>query len=38
MANVEGGPPAVDAKPIDLRFVSYIEKGKYVWLTWSPKA
>ncbi|KAJ4415710.1 hypothetical protein N0V85_002585 [Neurospora sp. IMI 360204] len=37
MASVQGGPPDVDAKPMDLRFTSYVEKEKYVWLTWSPK-
>ncbi|KAH6641150.1 hypothetical protein F5144DRAFT_124211 [Chaetomium tenue] len=30
-----GGPPAPGAA-IDVHFVSYIEQGKYVWLTWAP--
>ncbi|EAA32452.2 hypothetical protein GE21DRAFT_7498 [Neurospora crassa] len=38
MASVQGGPPDVDAKPMDLKFTSYVEKGKYVWLTWGPKS
>ncbi|KAK3950332.1 hypothetical protein QBC32DRAFT_399567 [Pseudoneurospora amorphoporcata] len=30
MASVQGGPPDVNAKPLDLRFTSYVEKGKKV--------
>lgn len=29
-------PPAESDPPQPIGFVSYIETGKYVWLTWAP--
>ncbi|KAK4035225.1 hypothetical protein C8A01DRAFT_38317 [Parachaetomium inaequale] len=31
----QGGPPASGDPAVDIHFVSYSEKGKYVWLTWA---